>query len=148
MRSTETEICRERGSIAPGKFLRVRKVFALKTLWSIISGTCLENHWSFCQVYGLSGKFPDCLERFWIVWKVSILSENLLYFLDSIEGLDTFQIFWQVTKLTRKFSDYLESFHIVWKENFPGRLESFQFVCKLYIFSKRNSRWPHNKNNN
>ena len=32
------------GTLLPGKFLRVRKVFALNILLSIISGTCLENH--------------------------------------------------------------------------------------------------------
>ena len=67
------------GALLPGKSLRVRKVFSLNILLSIISGTCLENHWSFWKVSGLSGKFPDCLERFWIVWKVSVLSGNFSY---------------------------------------------------------------------
>ena len=40
----ETEIRRERGSIAPRKVLRIRKVFALNILVTVIFGTCLENH--------------------------------------------------------------------------------------------------------
>ena len=103
------------GALLPGKFLRVRKVFALNILLSIISGTCLENHWSFWKVSGSSGKFPDCLERFWIVWKVSVLSGNFPYSLESIEGLESFQIFWQVTKLSGKIPECLENFQIVWK---------------------------------
>ena len=87
-----------------GKLLRVRKVFAPNILLSIKSGTCLENHWSFWKVSGLSRKFPDCPECFWIVWKVSV------FFLEIIEGLESFQIVWQVTKLSEKFPEYLDDF--------------------------------------
>ena len=70
------------GALLPRKFLRVRKVFALNILFSIISGTCLENHWGFWKVSESSGKFPDCLERFWIVLKVSELSWKFGYCLE------------------------------------------------------------------
>ena len=54
------------GALLPGKFLRIRIFFALNILLSIISWTCLGNHWSFWKISGLSGKLTDFLERFWI----------------------------------------------------------------------------------
>ena len=81
-------------ALLPGNFFCVRKVFALNILLFILFGTSLENHWSFWKVSELSGNFPDCLERFWIVWKVCVQSKKILYSLESKEGLDNFQIFW------------------------------------------------------
>ena len=45
------------GALLPGKFLRIRKVFAQNILWSIIS----ELVWKTTDVFG---KFLDCLECF------------------------------------------------------------------------------------
>ena len=121
------------GALLPGKFLHARKVFPLNILLSIISGTCLEYHWSFWKVSGSSGKFQDLLECFWIVWKVSVLSGKFPYCLES------FQIFWQVTKLSGNFQKCLENVQIVsgWSVILPYCLVSFQTVWKHFqIVSK------------
>ena len=113
------------GALLPGKFLRVRKVFARGTyFFYIITKTCLESLrivWKCFNIMGkesgLSGKFPDCLESFRIVWKVSGLTG----------------IVWKVSRLSGNFPDCLETLQIVWKGNglsgkFSDCLESFLFV--------------------
>ena len=65
--ASQPEIRRERRSIVPRKvFAHPDFFFALNILLSIISWTCLGNHWSFWKLSGLSGKLTDFLERFWI----------------------------------------------------------------------------------
>ena len=57
------------GALLRGKFLRVRKVFALNILLSIIFGTCLK-------ITEVSEKFLYCLESFQIVLNVSYCLES------------------------------------------------------------------------
>ena len=72
------------GALLPGKFLRVRKVFARNIFFTLhLTGTWCENHWNFWKASIWSGKCLDCLEGFWIFWKVSELSGMFLYCLES-----------------------------------------------------------------
>ena len=93
----------------------------------------LNNFWKqsmFTTLLWLSLNSLNLQERFWIVWKVLVLSGN---FLENIEGLESFQIFWKVTKLSGKFPN-------VWKISrlsgkFPYCLKSFQIVCHFSTLS-------------
>ena len=107
---SETEIHRERRSIAPWK------VFARQDSFS-------TEHTFVYYIRNLSGislKFLDRPESFKICLNVSELSGkfrffsgNFPYCLESIQGPETFQIFWQVTKLSGNFQKCLENFQIV-----------------------------------
>ena len=77
-------------ALPSGKFLRVHIVFA-------------HNPWN------CTGKFPDGLESFRIVWKVSGWSGKFL------DNLESFRIIWQVSLQSGKFWDNLEDFRITWK---------------------------------
>ena len=87
-------------------------------------------------------KFPDCLESFQIVWKVSGLSRKLLGCLES------FRFVWKVSGLSGKFPDCLESFQIVWKVSGLFRTINQNYQLKknaaaeegLYLFGKHRQR--------
>ena len=96
-----------------------------------LSGHILLLKFKVNKISLLSGKFPDCLETFKVLWKISRLSENF-------SGcLVTCQIIW-------KFKDCLQIFK--WNRNFLSRLEipilfwafqdmkTFQFSWKLSRF--------------
>ena len=64
--------CQPESFCASGKFLRVYTKLTLKS--SQLSGKfpdSLESFWTVWKVSGQSGKFPDSLESFWTVEKVS-----------------------------------------------------------------------------
>ena len=63
------------GALLPGKFLRIRKVFAMNILLSVIHG-------SFWKITEVSGKFLDRLESFQIVLIVSELSGDFWFCLE------------------------------------------------------------------
>ena len=131
----ETEIHRERGSIAPWK------VFARP------ESSCARNDFFLHYNQNLSGESPDCLEMFqcygkrvWIVWKVSGLSGKFPDCLESFRidwnCLEGFQIVWKLSGLSGNFTNCLERLRIVWKVSglsgkFPDCLESFQIVWKV-----------------
>ena len=78
----------------------------------------------------MSGNFPDCLESFWNVWKVSGQSGK---FPDCLKSFRTVRKF---SGESGKFPDCPESFRIVWKgsglsEKFPDSPEIFQRVWKV-----------------
>ena len=103
-------------------------------------------------------KFQDCLETFQIDWKIYKFLESFIVVCKLSRFSGKFPIVYKVSRLSVNFPDCVKTFNIVWKvirlseffsdcpkfsrlsENFPGRLESFQFVCKLYIMSKKKSR--------
>ena len=111
----ETEICRERGSIAPRKvFARPESfcntqtfVYYIQTL-SGKSLKFLESFWIVWKVSRLSWTFLNCLESFGFVWKVSVLSIIFPYSLRKYRRPRKLPIFWQVTKLSASFQN-------VWK---------------------------------
>ena len=75
----------------------------------------------------LSEKFPDCLQTFQTVWRVSRQSKHFLHCPET---------FHTVKKLSGNFLDQLETFQTDWKlsrlyGNFPDRLETLQSVRKL-----------------
>ena len=100
----ETEVCRERGSTAPAMFLRVRTVFALNILVSIIFGTRLESLQVVCKLFKFYVHFPYCLESSQSVLKVSRLYGNFP------ECLENFQIFRTVSLFSRMFMHCVGSF--------------------------------------
>ena len=100
-----------RVALPPGKFLRVRKVFA-------------RNPWN------CTWKFPDPLDNFRIGWIFSGWSGK---FLDSLES---FWVGWIFSRWSGKFPDSLKSFRIGWifsgwSEKFPDSLESFWIAWKV-----------------
>ena len=81
----------------------------------------------------LSRKFPDCLETFQTVRKLSILSGNFPY------CQENFQTIWKLSGPTGNFPVRLETFQSVWKlcgpsDRFPDCPETFQTVWKLSTF--------------
>ena len=98
-------------ALPPGKFLHI-------PMKSIIKKTCQHAHISWW-----SGNFPDDLETFWMIWKLSGWSGNFP------DGLETFRMIW-------KLSGWFGNFRIIWKlsgwsENFPDGLETFQMAWKF-----------------
>ena len=103
--------CHLESFCASGKFLRVSMKSTIKRH--------VQKH-----------RFPDGLETFLMVWKVS-------------GSLESFWIVWKVYGWSGKFPDGLESFRMVWKvsgcsRNFPvgldrcpDGLESFQMVWNI-----------------
>ena len=79
---------------ASGKFLRVFTKLAMK--WSL-------------NINLRVNKFPDSLESFRTIWKVSGQSRT---FPDSLES---FRTVWKVSEQSEKFLDSLENFRTVWK---------------------------------
>ena len=91
----------------------------------------LESFRTVCKVSDQSGKFPDSLKSFRIVWKVSIPSES-------------FWTVWKVSGQWRRFPNSLDSFPTIWRkkkiltvwnvsgqsEKFLKSLESFRIVYK------------------
>ena len=94
----------------PGKFLRVQKVFAHNP-WNCTGKfpDGLESFLVIWKVSGWSGKFPDNLENFLIVWKVSGRSGKFQ------DNLEDFQITWKVSGWSLTFPDSLESVWVVWE---------------------------------
>ena len=88
------------------------------------------------KVSGLFGNFPDGLESFQTVRKLSTLSEN-------------FQNCQKNSRLSENFPDQLETFQTVWKLSrvsgkFPNSLETFStnillfaVCCNIHIFCKK-----------
>ena len=117
----ETEIHRERGSIAPWKVLRVWKVFCTEHtfvyyIWNLSEKSLkfLESYKKVWKVSRWSEKFPDfqisyCLKSFKIVCNFFILSGRFP------DCLETLQIVYIFSRLSRKFSDCLYLFQVVWE---------------------------------
>ena len=76
-----------------------------------------------CKVSRWSGKFPDGLDRFQMVWTVSRWPGQFPY------GLETFQVAWKVSRWSEKFPDVLETFYIY--KNFPGLQKLSRQHCYL-----------------
>ena len=96
---------------ASGKFLRVYTKLTLKSSQ-------------------LSGKFPDSLESFRTVWKVSGQSGKCP------DSLESFRTVWKVSGQFGKIPDSLESFRTVWKNSgqsgkFPDRIHLRTFLTYL-----------------
>ena len=150
----ETEIRRERKSIAPRKdFARPESFcaehtfvyFHLELVWKItkVSGKfldCLERFQIVLNVFELSESFRFWQEIFRVLWKIqktqkaSIFSGKLSIFLES------FQNVCKIFRLSAKFLYCLESFQIfysfsIMSGKFPACLETFQIVYKLYRLS-------------
>ena len=82
-----------------------------------------------------SGKFPDTLESFQTVRKVSMRSGKFP------DGLKSFQMFWTVSKWNGQFPSGLDSFQMAWNVSrwpgkFPDGLEAFYVLQKLSRFTK------------
>ena len=132
---SETEIHRERRSIAP------RKVFACPESF------CTE-HTFFYYIRNMSEKSMKFLESFWIAWKVLklswtflngleslVLSGNFQYSLESIEGLEScglvsFQTVWKLFRLSIDFPDCLYLSRLSGK--FSNCQESFKLSVKFW----------------
>ena len=104
---------------ASGKFLRVYTKLTLKSSQ-------------------LSGKFPDSLESFRTVWKVSGQSGKCP------DSLESFRTVWKVSGQFGKIPDSLESFRTVWKNSgqsgkFPDSLEKFRTVWNV---SRESGKFP------
>ena len=126
-----------RGTLLPGKFLRVQKVFALNILLSFISRTCLENHWSFWKASRFSDttdnwKLSRFIESFMVVFKLSRLSGKfqIVYKVSRLSVnfpgcIKTFKIGWKVIRLSEMFLDCPEAFKVVWKLLSSGKFPVF-----------------------
>ena len=102
-----------------GKFLRIFTKLPIK---------CSRNiNWRENKC----GNFPDCLESFKTVWKVSRQPGK---FLDSDES---FQTVTKVSGQSEKFPDSVESFRTVWKD-----LDSLKNVQTMGKVSRQCGKFP------
>ena len=120
--------CHLESFCASGKFLRVSMKSTIKRhVQKHRFPDGLETFLMVWKVSGWSGKFSDSLESFWMVWKVSRWSGKFP------DGLESFWMVWKVSRWTGKFPYDLENFRMVWKVtgwsgNFPDGLETFRMV--------------------
>ena len=108
--------------------------------WQIRNKSALKRHvkiFIIRKVFGLSRKFVDCPNNFWIIHTVSGLSEQLLDYLHS------FWIVWNISGLFREFLDCRDSFLVIWTVSslFQDRYELkgalFILLQKLFEFLQK-----------
>ena len=100
--------CRPESFCASGKFLRVFTKLDININLRVNNflhfPECLESFSTVWKVSGKSGKFPESMESFRRVWKVSGQSGK---FPDSLES---FQTVWKLSRQFGKFPDSLARF--------------------------------------